>query len=90
MPIKKSAFKELRKAKRRTAANAIQRKQLKDAVKKFGKSIAKGERDAAAKLAAESIKLLDRAAKKRRIHPNKAARKKSRLLKALRSASTSP
>lgn len=88
MPIKKSAFKELRKAKRRATANAIQRKQLKDAVKKFGKAIAKGERDSAEKLAAESIKLLDRAAKKRRIHPNKAARKKSRLLKALRSAST--
>lgn len=87
MPIKKSSFKELRKSKKRTIANARKKKQLKDTLKKFGKTIVKGEREAAAKLAAESVKLLDRAAKKRRIHPNKAARKKSRLFKALRNAS---
>jgi small subunit ribosomal protein S20 len=50
------------------------RRQLKDAVKKARQKPTK-------KILSEAFRVLDRAAKKRVIHPNKAARLKSRLSK---------
>jgi small subunit ribosomal protein S20 len=80
VPRIKSAEKRLRQAKRRTATNRAQRSQLRTALKKV--RAAKGGDEAAAAYA-EATRLLDRAGRKRLIHPNAAARQKSRLARAL-------
>jgi small subunit ribosomal protein S20 len=68
----------MRQTKTRTAANRAQRSALRSAVKKA--RTATGEAKKAAVLEAE--RLLDRAGRKKLIHPNTAARTKSRLQKA--------
>jgi small subunit ribosomal protein S20 len=68
----------MRQTKTRTAANRAQRSALRSAVKKARS--ATGEARKAAILEAEQ--LLDRAGRKKLIHPNTAARTKSRLQKA--------
>lgn len=72
MPIIKSAIKKVRKDKTRTARNRKRELALKSAVKKARAS--KGAKDLQAVFSA-----LDKAAKVKLIHPNKAARLKSRL-----------
>lgn len=62
------------------ARNRAQRSTLRTALKKAHAT----EADAAEKLAA--VKLLDRAARKGLIHPNAAARHKSRMAKAKKAA----
>lgn len=74
MPILKSAKKKLRQDKKRTGVNKIYRKNLRQAVK-----LARKEKSAKAIKLAYSA--LDKAAKKKVIHKNKAARLKSRLMK---------
>ncbi|HET9274472.1 MAG TPA: 30S ribosomal protein S20 [Gemmatimonadales bacterium] len=73
MPRTKSAQKQMRQARSRTARNRSQRSALRTALKQ-ARSTAKSR--------SEAVKLLDRAARKRLIHPNKAARLKSHLAKA--------
>lgn len=72
MPITKSAIKKLYQDKKRTAVNRIVKVGYKGVVKKFRKQPKKEQ-------LAQVFEALDRAAKKRVIHPNKAARLKSRL-----------
>jgi small subunit ribosomal protein S20 len=75
-----SAEKRIRQERKRSDHNRAQRSRLKTAIKRVHT-----ETDAAA--AAEAFKetaaLLDRLASRRLIHPNKAARKKSQLARAL-------
>ena len=77
MPVTKSARKSLRRDKRRALVNQPIRSKYKSAVKK-----------ARLEPKAENIRLacifLDKAAKKRIIHKNKAARLKSRLSKLIK------
>jgi small subunit ribosomal protein S20 len=75
-----SAKKNMRKSRAAMARNRAQRSTLRTALKKAHAS----ESDAAEKLAA--VKLLDRAARKGLIHPNAAARHKSRMAKAKKAA----
>ncbi len=77
MPRIKSAQKRMRQARKSTARNRAQRSALRTALKKV--RAATGE--AARKTYAEAVTLLDRAGRKRLIHPNAAARHKSRLAK---------
>jgi small subunit ribosomal protein S20 len=77
VPRSKSAKKHQRQAKARTAANRAQRSALRSAVK--AARAASPEQQATALKRAE--RLLDRAGQKRLIHPNTAARLKSRLSK---------
>lgn len=79
MPRIKSAKKRMRQTKTRTARNRAQRSQLRTAVKKVRTSAGTPE---APQALATAEKLLDRAARKRLVHPNTAARQKSRLAKA--------
>jgi small subunit ribosomal protein S20 len=73
----------MRQAKTHTALNRTQRSQLRSAVKKV-----RSASGAQAKAAYdEAVRLLDRAGRKRLIHPNAAARGKSRLAKLVESAS---
>jgi len=74
MPVTKSAKKALRRDRRRQMVNERLRRQLKRVLKQARAKPTK-------KLLSQAASLLDRAAKKRVIHPNKAARLKSRLAK---------
>jgi small subunit ribosomal protein S20 len=80
VPRIKSAKKRLRQARARAGHNRTQRSQLRTAIKK-----ARTATDPAAKQAAfaDAEQLIDRAGRKRLIHPNAAGRLKSRLRKKL-------
>lgn len=79
MPRIKSAKKRMRQTKSRTARNKAQRSQLRNAVRKARTA---GSTPEAPQARAAAEKLLDRAARKRLVHPNTAARAKSRMAKA--------
>ncbi len=80
MPVTKSAKKALRTSSRRHEENLITKELYKKAVKSVKKAIASGSDQLAATFStAQSA--LDTAAKRKTIHPNKAARLKSRLAK---------
>ncbi len=74
MPNIKAAEKWVRQSSKRTTQN----KEVTSRLKTLFKSASGGDLDAT-----EVESAFDRAARKRRIHPNKAARKKSRLAKSL-------
>lgn len=74
MPIIKSAIKKMRKDRVRTARNKVREKNLKSLIKKA--RIENSDKNLSAAFSA-----LDKAAKVHLIHPNKAARLKSRLSK---------
>ncbi len=77
MPRIKSAKKRMRQAKTHAALNRTQRSQLRTAIRKV-----RSATGAAAQAAYdEAVRLIDRAGRKRLIHPNAAARNKSRLAK---------
>jgi len=82
MPNKKSAIKALRQSTKKAIRNYKVKKAVKDAVKESKKFIEAKEKSAAEKVKA-AIKLLDKAAIKKVIKKNSAARKKSRLMKKL-------
>jgi len=79
VPRIKSAQKRMRQARSRTQLNRAQRSELRTALRKVRS--AAGE--AAKQAYDEAVTLLDRAGRKRIIHPNAAARQKSRLAKLL-------
>lgn len=83
MPNKLAAKKSLRKSLKHQSANLLVKKNIKTALKEFKKAAA-GDDD---KLKRETLRkvyvVLDKAAKKGVIHPNKAGRKKSRLTLSL-------
>lgn len=81
----KQATKRAHQNVKRRAHNMSQRSQLATAVKTVNKAI---ESDPAKAKAAQpqAVKLLDKAARRGLIHPNKAARLKSRMNKRLKDA----
>jgi small subunit ribosomal protein S20 len=82
VPRIKSAKKRMRQAKTHTTLNRTQRSQLRTAIKKV-----RGAVGAQAEAAYdEAVRLIDRAGRKRLIHPNAAARTKSRLNKLVKGA----
>src|SRR5919202_6521137 len=80
MPHTRSAKKNLRKAEKRRLRNRAAKKTIKTHVKRFGAALATSVEAAQAEynLAA---KKLDKAAARRIVHPNLAARKKSQMAK---------
>jgi small subunit ribosomal protein S20 len=76
VPRIKSAKKRMRQSKANAAQNRTQRSQLRTALKKVRTAAAGAEAQAAYQ---DAVKLVDRAGRKRLIHPNEAARHKSRL-----------
>jgi len=76
MPVTKSAKKALRKDRKRTVINKLRKKITKEAIKAFKKTLS--EKDLK-----KAVSLIDRLAKNKVIHKNKAARLKSRLAKLL-------
>lgn len=76
MPNVKSAEKRMRTNKIRAERNRQYRSRLRTAIKKVRQA---DSADAATAALREATALIDRAASRRIIHPNKAARTKSRL-----------
>jgi len=79
----KSAEKQTRVASRRQQRNKAIRSQVKTNVTKAEKLVFAGDLEVARAAVTEAVSSLDKAAEKRILHPNNAARRKSRLLKKL-------
>ncbi len=84
MPIKKSAFKELRKAKKRHLRNIAVVSELRTLNKRLNNLLNEKNAEQAKKILTQLIVKLDKAATKKIIHKNKASRKKSRLMRRLK------
>ena len=86
MPGSKSAQKQVRVNERRRLRNKSLRSLCKTNITKAERLIFSGELEAAREAVAAAISALDKAAEKGVIHPNNAARRKSRLMKKLNEA----
>jgi small subunit ribosomal protein S20 len=82
----KSAIKNIRKIERRRARNKVFRTRARTLIKKTHSLIEVGDLEAAQEAAQLAAQALDKAAKRRIIHPNNAARRKSRLMRRLNQA----
>ncbi len=80
MPIIKSAQKKLRQDKGRTARNVVVKKAYRTAIKTVTQAVAAGKKVASENVSTAHGKI-DKAVKKHLLHPNKAARLKSRISK---------
>ena len=83
MPHTNSAEKRHRQDEKRRLRNRAAMKALKGQVKKFEAVVNDGSAEVKAAEFKAAVKKLDKAAAKRVIHPNAAARKKSQLAKKL-------
>ncbi len=90
MPVTKSAKKQVRVNERRRLRNKSIRSMCKTNVTKAERLIFSGELEAAREAVVIAVSSLDKAVEKGVIHPNNAARRKSRLLKRLNEAETGP
>ena len=81
--------KEVRNSEKRQLKNRAIRSRAKTFITRGEKLIFTGEVESAQTAVAESISALDRAAEKGILHPNNAARRKSRLMKKLNQAQAS-
>ena len=86
MPKSKSVQKAARAAERRRLRNKSVRSATKTYVTKAEKLIQNNELEAAQPAVVTAVSSLDKAAKKKIIHPNTAARRKSHLTKKLNRA----
>lgn len=83
MPHTKSAKKSLRQDQKRRDRNRAVKKALRNELKKFQTAMKAGNTDLAKTEFVAVVKKLDKAAARRVIHPNAAARKKSQLARQL-------
>ena len=87
MPRLKSAIKRVKTSERNRVSNLTYKSQIKTLTKKVIDFIESKDEKSAAKTASEAFALIDRAATKKVIHLNNAARKKSRISKWLKKLS---
>ena len=85
MPRERTAYKELRKAKKRHFKNISTKSDLRTSVRNFDNLVAAKKIDEAKKLLPSLISKLDKAASKGIVKSNTASRKISRLMKRLSS-----
>jgi small subunit ribosomal protein S20 len=83
MPHTKSAEKRLRQNEKRQARNRAAKKAIRVQIKKFMAAVKDGNPDAVKTEFRVAVRNLDKAASKRVVHPNLAARKKSQLAKMI-------
>jgi small subunit ribosomal protein S20 len=83
----KSTIKRIRSDERKRVRNRMARSRTRTFVKHAHTAIQSGDRAAAETAAKQAIKELDKAVTKGVIHPNNAARHKSRLMKQLNAMS---
>ncbi len=86
MPIIKSAKKRVRVAEKAAVRNSKTKRVLRDAVKAFEAAITAGNATKISTAFTKAQSAVDLAEKKNIIHPNKAARKKAQLAKAMKDA----
>jgi len=86
LPHSKSAQKEVRVAKKRQFRNKSIRSLCKTKISKAEKLVFSGELNLGREAVVDAVSVLDKAAEKRIIHANNAARRKSRLMKKLNQA----
>jgi small subunit ribosomal protein S20 len=84
MPHTRSAKKSVRKIENRRLRNRAVKSVIKTQIKKFMQTIGSGSAEQVQAEFKLATKKLDKAAAKRVIHPNQAARKKSQLAKLLK------
>ncbi len=84
MPQTDAAKKALRVSARKRATNDRWRRKVKQALLAVRDAIHEKNKQAAETAFAAAQKLLDRAARRHVIHPNKAARKKARLARTIK------
>lgn len=84
MPITKGAHKAHRSSLRKHVFNVRRKTTMNDAVKKLRKTVAAGNTEEAQKMLPKAYKAIDKAAKRGVIKKNTAARKKSRLVAAIK------
>ena len=89
MPVRKSAQKQVRVAERKRLRNKPIRTLCKTSITRAEQLIFLGELEAAREAVVVAISSLDNAAEKGVIHPNNAARRKSRLMRKLNQAQAS-
>jgi small subunit ribosomal protein S20 len=80
LPNIKSVIKDVKKSRERRLRNLDAKSRIKTFVKKAKAAMGEGS-DQAAALVNETVSIIDSAAKRGIIHPNAAARRKSRLMK---------
>jgi len=80
MPIKQSAIKYLRQTKKKTLKNIRVKRKLKDFIKDVRKALRSNDKEKLIEYKAKLQKMFDKAAQKKIIKPNNAARRKSRLM----------
>ncbi len=85
MPNIKSAIKRVEVTKSKTLKNTMRKSALKTAIKKCNEAIESKDSSATSVLSS-TVKSIDKAAAKNIIHKNTAARRKSKLAKALNTA----
>ncbi len=83
MPKRRAAVKRLRVDKKRRLHNLKIKNELKKTIKKFQAFLSAKNLNEAKALLGKVFSLLDKAAKKKVIHPRTASRKKSRLAKRI-------
>ena len=87
MPNKKASIKHLRQTKKRTLANAIVKRHIKNLVKQGQKAIADGSiKDKHATLSHDLQKTVDKAVKTGLLKPNAGNRRKARFMSTLNKA----
>ena len=79
----KSTEKRIRQALNRRQRNRAELSKLRSAVKKVRQAVDQGDASAAQDLLPSTVRLLDRTASRGTIHRNAAARRKSRLVRAV-------
>ena len=84
MPVIKSAQKQMRQTRTRTAQNRVVKDAYKAKVKEVKKGIGVLDASTLQEKLSESYKFIDKAAKKNILHKNAAARKKSKLAKMVK------
>lgn len=83
MPTSRSSKKSLRKSQARNAHNRHVRSAVRTSLRRVRSAVATGDAAAATVAFRECVSSLDRAAKRRIVHPNTARRHQSRLAKRL-------
>jgi small subunit ribosomal protein S20 len=90
MPHTKSAKKSLRQTEKRRLHNRAIKKTLKKQIKSFFEIVETGTAEQLREEYNKTAKKLDKAAAKRVIHPNQAARKKSQLQQKVNAKAAQP
>lgn len=79
MPIIKSAKKRVKITEKKTLRNRMNKSALRTAIKRYEKTIATGEVEAAKNELNRVVSIIDKSVKKGILHKNNAARKKARM-----------